>query len=569
MRSAAMLVTGIALVLFALVQDGGAALPALLDAERVAGVPLLVLLALIAAATLVSEDLACVAAGLLVAGGAVGFLPGTLACLCGIVAGDLLLVLAGRALGPRALARPPLSWFVRAGDLDRGRAFFARRGGGAVFAARFVPGLRLPTYLAAGLLGMRLAPFLGWFLLGAAVWTPLLVGGSALLGRGAVELLATYSRVTPLLVAGLLLGAWARPHVLPAVARQTWHALRGLRRRWTRWEFWPLWLFYPPVIAHIVGLALCGRWKVTAFTAANPAIDAGGLIGESKSQILAGLAGSGRVASWFIVPRDGTPEQRLQAAWRGLAAHGLTLPVVVKPDAGQRGLDVSVCRGAGELERAVAALRDDLIIQAYVPGVEYGVFYARRPDVARGRIISITEKRMPILVGDGKRTLEQLVLNDDRAVALARVYLAANEQRRALVPAVGERVQLVELGTHCRGAIFLDGIDHCTTELERAIDDAARSFEGFHFGRFDVRAPSQDAFRRGEFTIIELNGITSEVTHIYDPRNSLFEAYRALFEQWRLAFEIGQINVDLGHPTVPPSGLLQRVFAFRRRRASS
>jgi hypothetical protein len=42
--------------------------------------------------------------------------------------------------------------------------------------------------------------------------------------------------------------------------------------------------------------------------------------------------------------------------------------------------------------------------------------------------------------------------------------------------------------------------------------------------------------------VLELNGVTSEATHIYDPKNSLFTAYKVLFSQWRIAFEIGEQN---------------------------
>jgi hypothetical protein len=108
-------------------------------------------------------------------------------------------------------------------------------------------------------------------------------------------------------------------------------------------------------------------------------------------------------------------------------------------------------------------------------------------------------------------------------------------------------VQLVELGTHCRGAIFLNGGWVKTAQLEKAFDDISKGFEGFYFGRFDVRTPSIDEFKQGRnFKIIELNGVTSEATHIYDPQNSLLAAYRVLFEQWRLAFEIGAENRQRG-----------------------
>jgi hypothetical protein len=79
----------------------------------------------------------------------------------------------------------------------------------------------------------------------------------------------------------------------------------------------------------------------------------------------------------------------------------------------------------------------------------------------------------------------------------------------------------------------------------------ARRFDGFYFGRFDVRAASADAFARGEFTVIELNGVTSEPTHIYDPAVSVFGAYRALFDQWSTAFAIGAANARAGAPVTP------------------
>ena len=84
-------------------------------------------------------------------------------------------------------------------------------------------------------------------------------------------------------------------------------------------------------------------------------------------------------------------------------------------------------------------------------------------------------------------------------------------------------------------------------ELGTKIDEICRGFKGFYFGRFDIRAASFEDLRRGEnFKIVELNGVTSESTNIYDPRYSLHDAYRILFEQWRLAFEIGEANRKLG-----------------------
>jgi hypothetical protein len=52
--------------------------------------------------------------------------------------------------------------------------------------------------------------------------------------------------------------------------------------------------------------------------------------------------------------------------------------------------------------------------------------------------------------------------------------------------------------------------------------------------------------RQGRFSILELNGVTSEPTHIYDPACSLIEAWRTLARTWQLAFEIGRDEASRG-----------------------
>jgi hypothetical protein len=110
------------------------------------------------------------------------------------------------------------------------------------------------------------------------------------------------------------------------------------------------------------------------------------------------------------------------------------------------------------------------------------------------------------------------------------------------VPTAGAIVHLAELGSHCRGAIFLDGMHLWTPTLEERIDQISKTHDGFYLGRYDVRAASTDHFRAGQFKVIELNGVAAEPTHIYDPRVSLWSTYRALYHHWTLAFDIGAAN---------------------------
>lgn len=500
-------------------------------------------LLLIALATFGSEDLTCIAAGALIAAGKVEFIPGVVACIAGIYAGDLLLYCAGRFVG-RPIARwRPLRNLLNDEKLDRASQWLSERGAGVVIFSRFTPGLRLPTYIAAGLLRTRFWAFSSYFLLAAVIWTPVLVGASALLGKSS-------PRAAFLGPARLLAGSPLRR--IP----RFWRARRsilGSFRKMARWEFWPPWLAYLPVVPYIVYLGVRHRC-FTLFTAANPGIPSGGFVGESKSQILSRLPS---VPDFVFLPRDLSTDRRVEAVKEFLADRGLPYPVVLKPDIGERGRDVLIARTPREVSSYFLAARGDTIVQRFAGGVEFGIFYYRYPGDATGRILSITEKRLPELTGNGSSTIEELILRDDRAVCLAAAYLAQLRRSKEEVPGEGEKIRLVDVGSHCRGAVFLNGAHLETDALRSAIDAAARMHGGFFFGRFDVRSPSTGDLQAGRFDILELNGVSAEATHIYDPSVSLIEAYRVLFRQWRIAFEIGAVNRAAGYK---PMALM----AFRR-----
>jgi membrane protein DedA with SNARE-associated domain len=528
-------------------------------------VTLIVTSASLALGTLVSEDLTSITAGILVAEGRISLGIAILACFAGIFGGDVLLFLSGRWMGRKALTWPPFSWWFRANSLDTASAWITRNGATAIFLSRFVPGARLPTYFAAGALRTSARTFLLYFLIAAAIWTPLIVGFSAGVGLPFMHsrLFGKQPLSLKLLVAGTILFVLIRLGVTLA----TYRGRRSLVRRWkrvTRWEFWPAYVFYAPVFVYMVYLGLRFR-GLTLFTAANPAIPAGGFVGESKQEILERLRDMGGAIPYSVLLREGPNDARLSRAKLFLATHGLTFPVVLKPDAGQRGSGVAIIRSMAEMEDYLSRATFPLILQEYVPGTEFGIFYVRHPSESRGYIFSITEKRMPVVTGDGKHSLEELILADDRSVAMSSYYVGRNCANAHRILAPGEQYQLVEIGTHCRGAIFLDGGRHLTKALEETIETIAKHFVGFYFGRFDVRVPSVGDLEAGRSVkVVELNGVTSEATHIYDPTLRLVEAYVFLFKQWRLAFEIGYENRVRGTRPTSPAKLFQMLWLYRR-----
>ena len=81
----------------------------------------------------------------------------------------------------------------------------------AVLTSRFLPGTRLPMYLAAGIWGRRPVAFAGWSLLAVLLWTPLLVLLTATYGASLTSpLLGQLGEVSQLVVTGALLLAGLR-----------------------------------------------------------------------------------------------------------------------------------------------------------------------------------------------------------------------------------------------------------------------------------------------------------------------------------------------------------------------
>ena len=335
-------------------------------------------------------------------------------------------------------------------------------------------------------------------------------------------------------------------------------------------EFWPMWAFYPPIMLYAGWLMLRYR-GVLLPTVANPSFPGGGFFGESKARILA-LAMRhipGWVAPFVQIDRPGIAGHDVgaetAAALLALRDAGLALPVVAKPDLGCRGAGVKLLRSVADLQAYLQAFPAGarLLLQRLVPHEgEAGIFYVRRPGQASGRIVSITLKYFPYAIGDGRRTLRQLILDDPRAGRLSHLYLRRHTARLDEVLAHGDVLRLAFAGSHSRGAIFRNGTHLVTPEMEARFEEISRQLPEFHFGRFDVRFEDFRELQQGRgFTIVEINGAGAESTHIWDRRTSLLRAWRDLMRQYRWLFEIGHANRARGFE---PMALAEFMRDYRR-----
>src|SRR6266496_354293 len=118
----------------------------------------------------VSEDAATISSALSIFGGPISWPLGFAACFTGIWLGDLGLYSLARCAGKNVLRS---RWLARLADpatITRCEKTFAQNSAFTLIATRFIPGTRLPTYLAAGLFAMPARRFALITAIGALLW---------------------------------------------------------------------------------------------------------------------------------------------------------------------------------------------------------------------------------------------------------------------------------------------------------------------------------------------------------------------------------------------------------------
>ncbi|MEP6685780.1 MAG: VTT domain-containing protein, partial [Verrucomicrobiota bacterium] len=359
--------------------------------------------------SLVSEDAATISSALLIFGGPLNWPLGFASCFAGIWLGDLGLYSLARYAGRSILEAHWLKRLIDPARLARCEETFMRNSSLALIVSRFVPGTRLPTYLAAGFFAMPIGRFALITAIGALGWISAIFCLTKLFGAQALSSITfAKGKIAAAILIGLIL--------LAALFAFRKIASSPAIRRWQHWEFWPAWLFYIPVGAYYMWLSLRYR-SFTLPTAANPGLENGGFVGESKIEILRQLyrADADLVSDAYLI--DGwTTSDRLLSLHRLLRAHKIGFPFILKPDLGQRGNGVRLIKSMREALDYLTETNSAIMVQRYASGEhEAGVFYFRFPGQSRGQIFSITEKLFPTIVGDGIQTIGELIRADPRA----------------------------------------------------------------------------------------------------------------------------------------------------------
>ncbi len=543
-------------------------------------------LLVIVAATFVSEDLTVIMVGLLIVGGHLDWGVGLAGCFIGIVVGDIGLWALGRFLGRRVLRWPLLRRVVSEKSVEKWGRVLDAHPAKTVFLSRCLPGTRMPTYIAAGILARRSHVFLFWVTMAVVVWTPFLLLMTVVIGPPLLGIMReVFHGPWAYLVAFIIIVVIVRIAGYEAThtGRQR---LKADLARMRRIEFWPMWLFYLPLVPYFICLMLRYRGPMT-FTCINPGIPAGGgVVGESKWLILRGLgARRDLLLHAVFAPAGPTPEERAARVIEAVRTDSELggYPVILKPDSGERGHGLRLAHDDADVLDFFQSMTRDALVQRFHPGPhEVGILWRRTPrngtplDECPGGIFSITRKRFPVIEGDGRRTLELLIWDHPRYRMQADVFLKRHEDQSDRVLELGETMRLGVAGNHCQGTMFFDGADLITPELSRAIGEIAQSFVNpetggrLDYGRFDVRYATEEGLRAGrDLAVIELNGTMSESTNMYDPAKSAWWTYSVLFAQWRTMFRLGALRRRQGQRPMTVRTLFGAIRAHFRGRPGS
>lgn len=313
--------------------------------------------------------------------------------------------------------------------------------------------------------------------------------------------------------------------------------------RLTNWEYWPMPVVYIPIYIYWFWLSIRAK-SFFFFTASNPGIEFGGMLGESKMKIM-NILPTELIPKTIYISASSTPDQVDSL----MTKHQLTYPIILKPDIGERGWQVELIKHRNALNDYIHSNNVNLLLQEYIDKpVELGVFYYRFPREDKGRITSIVEKGLLKVTGDGTSSVHQLLQVNPRGKLQIKRLLKTRPQLMAKVPLKDEEFTVVSIGNHRLGTAFLDGNKYINDKITKVFDQISNHIKGFYFGRFDLRCRSIQDLEQGKMKILELNGAGAEPAHIYHPGASIWTGYQVLFHHWKIMFQISLINHNGGIP---------------------
>ena len=278
------------------------------------------------------------------------------------------------------------------------------------------------------------------------------------------------------------------------------------------------------------------------YTATNPGIENSGIGTESKFKTLQ------------LLPEKYLPKtifhksnSNIELTLNAINQSQITYPLIAKPDVGFRGLLVKKIENENSLISYLKKYPIDILIQEFLTEEnECGIFYHRLPNEKEGKITSITLKEFLHVIGDGKSTITELIKNDKRAKIYTKLIKedCDNVDLEKVIPK-GFKIKLSSIGNHSKGTRFINGNHLISKKLEETFNNLNNQTNDWYYGRLDLKYNSFSDVEKGNFKILELNGILAEPTHIYDSQNINYpKALKEIRKHWKQINKIARFNHD-------------------------
>lgn len=301
-----------------------------------------------------------------------------------------------------------------------------------------------------------------------------------------------------------------------------------------KYEFWHPRIFEAPYYAYLGAQCLLNGIGIRSLAKANYCLDHGEIgIGSKLDTQFAfnqnHFLPTIRLEGHLTVAEK---EQRLKEF---VTEH--QFPIILKSDVGCVGKGVCKLSTDQELVQKVPLLLGDYIIQKFTQlEEEYGVFYVRHK--GRPKITGINKKHFPSVVGNGRDNIITLAKQHYRYTDHWDIFLQYFDPQ--LVPQEGEEMRLSFIGSHTMGCMFTDDTHLTTPALEQAVFEIFSDQPGYNFGRLDLKTANEESFRKGDFVLIEVNGVASLPTHMFDPKYSVWQAYKIFFAHAKYLAQIAR-----------------------------
>jgi hypothetical protein len=305
-----------------------------------------------------------------------------------------------------------------------------------------------------------------------------------------------------------------------------------------KYEFWNPRLFELPYYLYLGWRCLVSGVSIRDLAKANYALDHGEIGLGSKLESQLAFDQQFFLPSELLLDKDSV-ERKKCFIFDFIEINGY--PVVLKSNVGSVGKGIVKLSSMADVEKHTPRLLGDYILQKFTAlPYECGVFYVRLNGVPR--ITGINRKHFPTVIGNGRDDLLTLAQDHHRYTHHWNSFL--QDIDTAAVLAAGQERRLSFIGSHTLGCKFTDDSHLLTKELEQAIFKVFESQPGFNFGRVDVKCADESAFQNGKFVVIEVNGVASLPTHMFDPKFSVWKAYKIFFEHGKYLVQIARQQRD-------------------------